>query len=149
MRASLRAPRRWTGAPGAAVAVLVASLIAGCGGQSATPPSTSAPVSPLNLLSDISSTATGSHAYTSVLATSGSGSRQFTRPSWPRHIAVEMSCRGGPAVEAAIGNDLQLKVWCAPDQAGGNTKIIGQASRLRLTAAPHTRWSLVVVDDHP
>lgn len=81
----------------AAVAVLVASLLGGCGGNS----------------------------------------------------TVEMSCRGGPSVWATIGNDLQLNVACASGQAGGNIKTIASASTLRLTATPHTRWSLVVADDHP
>ncbi len=119
---------------------LLASLLGGCGGHS-----TAAPLSSATLLSDLNSTAAGSpYSYSSVLVTSGHGTRRFVRASWPRHIAVEMSCRGGRSVTALIGGRFLVEVYCAPGQAGGDRTTIGRASTLTVTDTPATRWSLVV-----
>jgi hypothetical protein len=119
---------------------LLASLLGGCGGHS-----TPAPLLPSALLSDFNSTAAGSqYAYSSVLVTSGHGTRSFVRAFWPRHVGVEMSCRGGPSVTVMIGRRFLVKVYCAPGLAGGGRMTIGRNSVLAVTATPSTRWSLLV-----
>lgn len=77
---------------------LLVLLLVGCGRHS-----TPAPLSPAAVLSDFNSTAVGSqYAYSSVLVTSGHGTRSFVRAFWPRHIGVEMSCRGGRSVTVSV-----------------------------------------------
>lgn len=106
---------------------------------------TAAPLSPAAVLSDFNSTATGlPYGYSSVLVTSGHGTRSFVRAFWPRHIRVEMSCRGGRSVTVTIGRRFLVKVGCAPGLAGGNRVTIGRHSVLTVMGTARTRWSLVV-----
>lgn len=138
-----RSERAWVRRGGARVLIgagLLASLLGGCGGHS-----TAAPLSFATLLSALNSTTAGSpYNYASVLVTSGHGTRRFVRASLPRHIAVEMSCRGGRSVTTLIDGRFLVEVGCAPGQAGGDSMTIGRASTLTVTATPATRWSLAV-----
>jgi len=119
---------------------LLVSLLGGCGGHS-----TQEPLSPAAVLSDFNSTAADSqYGYSSVLVTGGQGTRRFVRASWPRHIGVEMSCRGGRSVTVIVGRSFLVKVYFAPGLAGGDRMTIGRASTLTVTATQGTRWSLVV-----
>ncbi len=119
--------------------LLLAALLGGCGVQQ-----TAEPLSPDSLLADMSATTAASHFdYSSVLVTSGQGAHRFLRGRWPRHIALEMSCRGGRSVTATVGG-ISITVFCAAGQAGGGTKTIGRASALTVSAGPGTRWSLIV-----
>ena len=122
----------------AVVLVLAAAaLLGGCGGQS-----TPAPASVQQLLPDLMTSVSGT--YVSVLTATGHGTRRFTGVSLPRHIAVEMSCRGGRWVNAQINGRDWVEVFCAAGQAGGGSGTFGRASTLTIGATPKTRWSLVV-----
>jgi len=119
---------------------LFASLVGGCGAHS-----TPAPLAPAAVLSDFNSTAAGSqYSYSSVLVTSGQGTRRFVRASWPRHIGVEMSCRGGRSVTVELDRRFLVEVGCGPGLAGGNRMTVARASALTVSATKGTRWSLVV-----
>lgn len=115
----------------------VAALLGGCGGQS-----TPAPVSVQELLPDLMTSVRGT--YVTVLTATGHGTRRFRGMSLPRHIAVEMSCRGGRSVNAQINGRDWVEVGCAADQAGGGSDTFGRASTLTIGATPKTRWSLVI-----
>ncbi len=120
--------------------VLLASLVGGCGGHSSP-----APLAPAALLSDFDSTAAGSqYSYSSVLVTGGHGTRRYVRASWPRHIGVEMSCRGGRSVTVDLDRRFLVEVGCGPGLAGGNIMTVRRASALTVSAAKGTRWSLMV-----
>ena len=125
---------------GVVVGLLSVSLLGGCGGQSIP-----APVSPGDVLSNLLVTSPACRdGCKSVLVTSGHGSRRFAGVSWPREVAVWISCRGGRTVQATLGQ-LDLTAGCAPGQSGGATNTTGPASTLVVSATHQTRWSLAVV----
>jgi hypothetical protein len=122
------------------VVLMFAGLAGGCGGHSQP-----SPIAPGALLSDFDSTAAGSQlSYSTVLVTSGQGMRRFVRPSWPRHLGVEVSCRDGRSATVELDGRFFVKVYCGPGQAGGNRMTVRRASALTVSATKGTRWSLVV-----